>query len=197
MFAIAKNVNGSYRLYRSTSKQILVYQDTTDTNLPNSTNLGSDTILGIPLYTLGLRILKRADGGYVLYYAGLLPEGYKDGNYDVFSAVGNNNVSTSTLVADPVFLVDSGSTGTVWSFGGDSINENPTCDGSPTGYTGTVKYQWSVDNGTRSWNGSWLTKTQLASVANKTGRYKAIKAQFTSDGTHIAALGNSTFGTKD
>lgn len=91
------------------------------------------------------------------------------------------------FIADPIFLVDSADNNSQWNFAEDVINENPDSE------TGTLLYQWSVDNGTRSWNGTYLTKATLATVATQTGRYKAIKTQLTSDGTQDASLAAGTF----
>jgi hypothetical protein len=200
VFWIARNLDNTYRFYFATGGddlfRSLKYIDTSDNNLPNSSNLSTitgATSLGIgggwPYIFQGGDLIKTDNGIWIMYYnTGTVASG----RYDICYRVSSIDTLTTNLVADPIYLVDSGSTETVWDFSQDVINENP----SP--YTGaTIKYQWSVDNGKRNWNGTWLAKAQLTAVAKQTGRYKAIKAQFTSDGTHMAALGNSTFGTKD
>jgi len=200
-FWIARNLDNTYRFYFATGGNDLVrslkYKDTSDTHLPNSSNLS--TITGATSMNIGGggwfftsqggELIKTDNGIWVMYYNN---NTIASGRGDIFYRVSSIDTLTTDLVADPIYLVDSGSTRTVWDFSQDVLNENPLPYGGAT-----IKYQWSVDNGTRRWNGTWLTKAQLATVANQTGRYKVIKARFTSDGTHIAALGNSTFGTKD
>lgn len=88
----------------------------------------------------------------------------------------------------PGFLSDSGSNSTVWDMSALDINENLA------GETGTVKYQYSCDNGVRSYNGSWLTLAQLQAESDPTGRYMAIKQQLNSNGTtQDASFADSTF----
>lgn len=202
---IERNADQSYRVYYSTGTndwvRSLRYIDTTDTNLPSSSNISSTTSGSVALgigggggtygetngIAQGFEILKLDNGKWVFYYCTNKGNVGSEYPYSLYYIEQTTDAITSPLVADPVYLVDSSSASTTWVFSADSINENPS------GYSGTILYQWSVDNGVRSWNGSWLTKAQLASVSNQVGRYKAIKAQFTSAGAQMAALGESSF----
>ena len=67
---------GGYRLYYSTyaggSYWQLAYRDTTDTNLPDETNLGAEVLLGVggtSNHALGSTIYPLPGGGYRYYYA--------------------------------------------------------------------------------------------------------------------------------
>lgn len=67
---------GGYRLYYTTyagNFWHLAYRDTTDTNLPDTTNLGAEVLLGVGTSTsdhaLGPTISPLPGGGYRLYYA--------------------------------------------------------------------------------------------------------------------------------
>ena len=96
--------------------------------------------------------------------------------------------ASDSPTVDPIFLLDSGDNSTTWDFSNDDLNDELASE------AGTVNYQWYVGNSaTPTYNGSWLTKAQLAAVAEQTGRYKIIKAQFASDGTQDASLADSTF----
>jgi hypothetical protein len=79
---------GGYRLYYSTyaggSYWQLAYRDTTDTNLPDETNLGTEVLLGVggtSDHALGSTIYPLPGGGYRYYYsrnAGFWQLAYRD-----------------------------------------------------------------------------------------------------------------------
>lgn len=95
---------------------------------------------------------------------------------------------TSSPTVDPVFLVDSGISSAIWNFSLDDLNINVASEG------GTVLCQWCVYDTSCSYNGSWLNITQWNNVATQTGRYKAAKCQFNSNGLQDASIDFSSFG---
>lgn len=59
--------------------------------------------------------------------------------------------------------------------------------------SGSLKYQYATDEAGTTWNGSWLTLTQLQAITDMDSRYFRIKAQLISDGTQDVILTSVAF----
>lgn len=179
---VYRNTDNTYKLYYTfyDTNGYISYRTTTNTSLPDNTNLGSRVNLALDNYTFYGDLQKLLSGKWRLYYT------YHDGFYPRLSYRDMSDNWDTSSPTTTFGKIGGGSAGQKWLWDGSNlfIPENTL---HPNGNAPNYQYAlFDLDNESDlSWNGSWLSQANLKTGIGTTTqkRWLKIKVRFTSAGT--------------